>query len=258
MDVIVTAGGKPSPGQPLYEQTNGGYKALLDVQGKPMIQWVLDAIGEAAGPTRVVVVGLPVYSNLVCSRPLTILPDQGDMLRNLRAGVDEILENSPETRQVLAVSSDIPTITPEMVDWMISRVQESDHDLYYNVIERGLMEKRFPNARRTYLRLKEMEVCGGDLNAVSTAAVKADNPVYDQLIGSRKNPFRQASLLGFDTLVLLMLHRLTLEQAAALASKRLGIRGRAIRCPYAEIGMDVDKPGQLALVREDLARQKVL
>ena len=44
MNAIVTAGGIPQPGEPLYEVTQGGPKALLDIAGKPMVQWVLDAL----------------------------------------------------------------------------------------------------------------------------------------------------------------------------------------------------------------------
>ena len=47
MDAIVTAGGIPQPGEPLYEYTLGASKAMLDVVGKPMIQWVLDALEGA-------------------------------------------------------------------------------------------------------------------------------------------------------------------------------------------------------------------
>jgi hypothetical protein len=41
-----------------------------------------------------------------------------------------------------------------------------------------------------------------------------------------------------------------------MVSKRLGLRGRAVVCPYAEIGMDVDKPFQLEIMRADLSRSK--
>jgi hypothetical protein len=52
---------------------------------------------------------------------------------------------------------------------------------------------------------------------------------------------------------LVMLHALTLEKAANLASKRLGLRGRAVLCPYAEIAMDVDKPHQLEIMDAHLS-----
>ena len=44
MDALVVAGGIPKEGEPLYEYTQGKPKALLDVAGKPMIQWMLDAL----------------------------------------------------------------------------------------------------------------------------------------------------------------------------------------------------------------------
>ena len=46
MDAIVTAGGIPRPEDPLYTYSHGDSKALIDVAGKPMIQWVLDALGR--------------------------------------------------------------------------------------------------------------------------------------------------------------------------------------------------------------------
>ena len=46
MDAIVTAGGIPQPEDPLYTFSNGNAKALIDVAGKPMVQWVLDALGD--------------------------------------------------------------------------------------------------------------------------------------------------------------------------------------------------------------------
>ncbi|HEY3344785.1 MAG TPA: nucleotidyltransferase family protein [Anaerolineaceae bacterium] len=258
MHAIVTAGGTPQPKEPLYEETRGGYKALLEIHGKPMIQWVLDALSGAQLIERIIVVGLPIYTDLSCSKPMQIIEDQGNMIANIKAGVDELFKTHPSTQQVLAISSDIPTITSPMVDWMIQTVLESDDDVYYNVIERSVMERRFPNSRRTYTHLKELEVCGGDLNAIRASVATPENSLYARLIEARKNPIRQASILGFDTLLLLLLRQVSLEQAAVLVSKRLGINGRAILCPYPEMGMDVDKPHQLEMVRADLAKQSVV
>ncbi len=255
MHAVITAGGAPKPGEMLYEATQGRHKALLPIHGKPMIQWVIDALDGAPSIQRIVVVGLPQDTGLSSGHPLSLLPDRGDLMQNLRCGVDAIRDTEPGVKQLLAISSDIPTITPEMVEWMIKQVEASDHDLYYNVIERKTMESRFAGSRRTYLHLKDMEVCGGDLNAVKASAVSDENPMYKRLIAARKSPLRQALLLGIDTLILLLLHRLDLSQLAEKASRRLGIRGRVITCPYAEVGMDVDKPFQLEIVRNHLGRQ---
>jgi hypothetical protein len=47
------------------------------------------------------------------------------------------------------------------------------------------------------------------------------------------------------------------EQAAQRVSRHLKIRGRAIFCPYAEAGMDADKPFQVDILRRDLEKRKV-
>jgi molybdopterin-guanine dinucleotide biosynthesis protein A len=253
MDVIITAGGKPAEKEPLYNETRGGYKALLEIQGKPIIQWVLDAFSAAGLVDRVCVVGLPILTELTCSKPLTLLPDHGGMLENIRAGTVELFGAHPQDKKVLISASDIPAITPSMVDWMVNLVQQSDHDIYYNVIQRQIMETRYPGSRRSYLKLKDMEVCGGDLNAINASAVMDEKAIYRGLIDTRKNVLKQASLIGFDTLFFLLIRQLTLEEAVATVSKRLAIRARALVCPYAEIGMDVDKPGQLEMMRADLS-----
>lgn len=254
LDAIVTAGGRPEPKEALYNLTQGGYKAMLDLHGRPMIQWVLDALSGSGQVGRVVVVGLPITTDLTCSKPLVLLPDSGGMLQNIRAASQEILRTRPETEQVLAVSSDIPAVTPEMIDWMAERVQESDHDVYYNTIERSLMETRFPGSRRSYIHLKDREVCGGDLNALRVSSILDEKSIYQRLVDARKNPLQQATILGFDTLFLLMLRQLDLAGAEVQVCKRLGVRGRVLECPYPEIGMDVDKPFQFQMLRASLPR----
>ena len=253
MDAIVIAGGIPQAGEPLYEFTQGSPKALLDIAGKPMVQWVLDALSDSERVERVVIVSLPEDSGLQCAKPVTYVPNQGCMIDNIRAGVQKVQELNPAAHHVLTVSSDIPAIKPEMVDWLVNTAMQTDHDIYYNVITRQNMEARFPNSKRTYTRLKDIELCGGDMNMIRAQTVTANDALWERIVAARKNALKQASLIGYDTLFLLLFHLVTLEQAVNIVCKRLDITGRAIICPYAEIGMDVDKPHQLELLRADLA-----
>jgi hypothetical protein len=114
------------------------------------------------------------------------------------------------------------------------------------------MEARFPNARRSYVHLRGLEVCGGDMNIVRVD-LATDDRLWERLLAARKSVWRQASLVGWDTLFFLLLRRLELEVAVQRVSRRLHIRGRAHLFPHAEAGMDVDKPHQLELIRRDLA-----
>jgi GTP:adenosylcobinamide-phosphate guanylyltransferase len=255
MDALVVAGGIPKEGEPLYEYTQGIPKALLDVAGKPMIQWVLDALSNAEKIDGVVVIGLDETDEVHCEKIKAYVPNQGGLLENARAGMNKVLELDPETKQVVVASSDIPAITSEMVDWMVDNSEGTDLDLLYHAVTRQVMEKRYPESKRSYIRLKDLEVCGGDMNVVRAMAVTANEERLERIIDSRKNVFKQAAMIGYGTLLLLLLGRLDADGAIERVTKRLGITGRLVLCPYAEIAMDADKTHQLEILRADMAQK---
>jgi GTP:adenosylcobinamide-phosphate guanylyltransferase len=256
MDAIVTAGGIPQPEDPLYRYSNGDAKALIDVAGKPMVQWVLDALSDAKRVDNVIVIGLSPKSGVTCKKPLYFLSNQGRMLANIVAGVNKSLELNKKNKYVLVVSADIPTLKAEMVDWLVETCMETQADLYYGVCPKEVMEARFPNSKRTYTHLKDMDVCGADINVSHVRNATEHLDLWEQLIGTRKSPLKQAGIIGWGTLLALFLRRLTLEDAVHRVSERIGVKGRAIIWSQAEPCMDIDKPHQLELLREDLAKRQ--
>jgi len=253
VDAIVTAGGIPKPGEPLYPYTRGKAKALLEIAGRPMLQWILDALGGAQTIRRVVVLGLDEHdAPLRCAKTIGFLPNQGSMLGNMVAGAHWVLDQDPNSRHALMVSSDIPAITPEIVDWNVTTSLETDDEIYYSVIPQAAMEKRFPGSRRSYFKFKDGTVTAGDVNMVATRLLTHIPPAMQALIDARKNIFQQAGLIGFDTLFKLATRQLTLKEAEQTVSRRLKVRGRLLLCPHAEAGMDVDKPAQYELMKRDL------
>ena len=255
MDAIVTAGGIPQPDEPLYVYTKGESKAMVDIAGMPMIQWVLDALCEAKTVENIIVTGLSPKSNLKCKKPLHYLSNQGKMLENMIAGINKSQELSPKNKHVLLVSSDIPALKAEMVDWLVNACMETNDDIYYGVCPREVMEMRYPGSKRTYTKLRDMEVCGADINIVHVRMASVHLDMWEALITNRKNPIAQAGVMGVDTLYLLLTRQATLQDFVERVSKKIGVKGRAIVWPYAEPCMDVDKPNQLEMMRKDLARQ---
>lgn len=254
MDVIVLAGGKSTREDPLYEMAPDGLKSLVNIAGKPMVQWVLDALSDAKLVESVVVIGIDEANNLHCKKEIAFLKDEGSLISNIQQGCKYFDRIHPQNTHVITISADIPTLTAEIIDQSIEMYQKYDLDVCYTVLDRAVMEKRFPNSKRTYVKIKDGDVCGGDLNYIRKKAVLHPAGLWEQLIKNRKNPLKQAFLIGIDTLVLMALRRLTLDDAAKRVCKRLGITGKAVRSPFAEIGMDVDKPFQFEIVEKDLLR----
>jgi hypothetical protein len=60
-----------------------------------MVQWVLDALDAAETVERVVLIGLPENCGITSKKLSVLLPNQGDMLENIRGGVKKVLEIIP-------------------------------------------------------------------------------------------------------------------------------------------------------------------
>ena len=253
MDAIVLAGGVPAPDSALYPDTKGKAKAMLEIGGKYMIQWVLDALDQADTIDSIVIVGCEDCQTEIHSKKIiTFKPSTEDIILNFQRGADAVLQHDPDAESVAVVSSDIPLITVEGINWIINSSLASTEDLYYCVVEQSQMEKRFPGSARSYVKLRDMNVCGGDLAVINLELYKSKKDFWRKIFEARKSYLHQARLIGFDILILLLLRRLTFSETVKKVTRRLDITGQGLICPYPEIAMDIDKPHQLELARREL------
>jgi CTP:molybdopterin cytidylyltransferase MocA len=251
MNAFVAAGGIPDSDEPLYDLCQGQPKAMLDMAGKPMVQWVIDALDGASNIDHIVIVGLDKSYGLTSTKGLDYVPNQGGLLQNMIAGLERVRQIDPQEELALYTAADIPAITPEMVDWRAQVAMESPADLDYVAVERQVMEARFPTSNRSYVKFKDVEVCGGDMNVVRVSMI-VRGAFWDRLVEARKHPMRQAAMVGYDTLLLMLLRRLTLHDAERRICRRLKLEGHARLSPYAELAMDVDKPHQFEILNAAL------
>jgi molybdopterin-guanine dinucleotide biosynthesis protein A len=254
ISAIVLAGGLITADDPLYPVAGELKKSLLPVAGKPMVQWVIEAIDRATTVSRIILVGLEDKLWFETTKPVSALPDTGGMLTNIKQGLEKVNGQSSGNHIVLLASGDIPTITPEIVDWRVTEALQVGADINYAVVSKETMEARFPRSQRTYVRLRDMQVCGGDLN-VLRASIVAHDELWERIIAARKSAWRQVSMLGYDLLLQFLLRRITLEAAGRKVSERLGLAGFGTLSPYAELAMDVDKPAHLEVVEQAMRRR---
>jgi GTP:adenosylcobinamide-phosphate guanylyltransferase len=249
---VISAGWSPSENDPLAEYTQGKSKALIPIVGKPMIAHVVDALAASHHVEHFVIVALDPTADVRFPVPVEHVPDAGDIIGNAEAGLQYALSHYPDLDAVLLCSSDLPTITAPIVDALIEECFKTDHDLYYSVIERSVMEGRFPESRRSYVHLREGDFAGGDLILIRPTIAIGQRDLWQSLAAARKHPLQQARFVGLGLFLRLVTRRLSLSDAEHRISQVLNIRGRVIPFPYAEVGMDVDKPFQLDIVRAEL------
>lgn len=244
---LVLAGGLA--GADLHAYTGVRNKALIDINGKPMLRYVVDALTEAEHVDEIVVIGPPEeLGPALAGLPVTVVPDTGNMIDNIRAGAAHVAHNRP----MLISSSDIPLLTGPVVDAFLELCFKRPADLYYSIVEREVNERKYPLVKRTYVSLAEGTFTGGNLFMVDPAIVEPVAPKAREFIANRKRPLRMARLLGLGFLIKLLLRVLSIPELEAKIGKLWGVRGAAIICPYPEIGIDVDKPDDVQLVRAAL------
>lgn len=259
MDVLVGAGGVVERGDELAARFRPGRaKVLLPVAGKPMVQWVLDAIAASASLRRVFVAGLRSEEGLRCGeREVRCLPRERSLVASVQNGARAIRDAGADEDHALWVGGDLPLVRAEMLDWFVDQVRASDHDGYVAVVERDRMERRFPGAARTAVRFRDRQVCFGDVAAGRLqVVVEASHPLWTQMTQARKSPAKVAWSVGVWPLLRFASGRLTSTAALDVARCRFGVDIALIDCPWPEMAMDVDKVLQLDLVADELSARR--
>ncbi len=250
-DGLPQTGIRPEPG------THGMPHALTAIAGKAMGQWVLDALTGATQVESIVMVGADTVQALTSPKIVAHVTEQGRFLPNLVAGLERMHELRPDARYVLFCTADIPLITADMVNQVISRWEtlqkESEAEMYYHVIPRAVMEQRFAAANRKCIPLLEGDFAGANMHVLATNLAHRQQDLWGSLLDSRENILQQALRLGGDIVFKLMTRRLSMEELELYAPKRLGVRLKIVPSDFAEIGMEANKPFRLDICRAALA-----
>ena len=247
---VILAGRTPSERDELLEYTQARRKALIRIQGKEMVRYVTEALVDSGRIARLIIVGLEEdrVSDLDVDVPVTFVPNQDSLLGNLAAAIEEL----GPTRRAVFSSSDIPLLSPEAVRDFVDRCEASDADLCYAIVERSVMEDRFPGSGRSFRPLKDGHFAGGDLALVKPEAVTRAMEYVETFSSTRKSGLHTARAVGLGLAARFLFRRLSLEYAEKKAEELLQCTCKAIISPFAEIGMDVDKVHQYHLVRSML------
>ncbi len=246
------AGGAPRPGDLLHAEAGGGPKALIDVAGRPLAQWVLDALAAAEGIGRVLLVGPPEIEELDYAGELERVPAVGGLVDNLYAGIDRLIELDPAVERAAFCWSDIPLITGPMVDLFLAGAV-GWVDVEGGLVARGELEARFPEVEENWLRFREGSFVAADFGVFRPRMAAAMRQHLEGLVPWRKSPLRQAWLVGPGLLLTYLLGRLSLRGLEERLERRYAVRSRIQRVADPELGLDVDGPVNLEICRRMLA-----
>ena len=245
VNVILLAGAANTG--PLKDVSPVTNEALIDIGGKPMIQYVIDGLRQSSEVNRIVIVAPPgEIEPHVTGENLEFVPSSGHIVDNV-VNAARVL---PKSEEILIATCDIPLITGEIIDGLLALCRKTPADIYYPIVEKSVGEQKYPRVKRTYVNLQEGTFTGGNLFLVNPAIIETTAPKVYKFLDYRKNPLKMVTLLGFFFLLrYLVFKNLTLKELEQKISDMWHIKGAVVICPWPEVGIDVDKPSDLQLAR---------
>ena len=255
MTAIVLAGDR-TKADSLINHSAAGCKALIELDGQPMVRRVLDALQASRVVSDITMAG-PQADELATDAGLSALVAEGKV--NWRApeaspstsAYHAMRSVSPE-QPVLLTTADHPLLTPEIVDAFGRQSLADDVDVAVGLAPHALVTEAYPGIKKTVLRFSDGEFCGCNLFAFLTPEGRRAANFWRKIEQKRKKPLLVIGLLGWWAVIRYRLGLLPLEEALAKLSKRLGLRMRAVILPYANAAIDVDSIADLMLVKGSL------
>ena len=234
VDAVVLAGGDGAVIDPAVS-----VKGLVPIAGKPMVEWVVEALRQAETIADIAVV-MPSASGL---GPWTekvdrVVVSEGRFVDNVLTGVNSFESD----RRVLVVTGDVPALTGEAVDDFVLRSIERDAEVSYPLVRKSDMVEQFPGSERTFVRIEGGSVTGGNMTLLTRDLVRRNRDIGQRLFETRKSPVKMARVIGLRFIVKLITGRLKPSDVESKLGELLGGRCAAIYTVYASIGADVDKP----------------
>jgi GTP:adenosylcobinamide-phosphate guanylyltransferase len=238
--------GRRGPKDDLAEATGSSHRALLDVCGVPMLVRVIRALRASPSVGSITI-------SIDDERALDGIPelDEVALHRSLSSpsrSVLDFLESRPAGEPVLVVTADHALLNSEMVEHFAAESRASSADVLVALVEEKRIREAYPETTRTYLRFRGEGFSGANLFAFKGERAHRAAAFWVRAEQFRKQPWRLVSAFGPVALLLFLFRLLDLDAALVRASRGIGATVRAVRMPFAEAAIDVDRKSDLELV----------
>lgn len=234
VDAVILAGGEGEIIDPAVH-----IKGLVTVAGKPMVQWVAEALraSESIGEVAAVLPTAEGLGSWVDIVDKVVVSDER-FIDNALAGIAAFRND----RHVLVTTGDLPALTPEAVDHFVAESLARKADISYPLVRESDMLEQFPGSERTFVRIKGGPVTGGNMMLITPEVASRAREIGQRLFETRKSPVRMARVVGARFIWRVLTGTLVPADVEAKLGELLGGTCAAIYTAHASIGADVDKP----------------
>lgn len=237
---------------PLLAHSGASCKALVEIDGEPMVLRVIEALRESHSVDQVLLAG-PAQQYLEASAPLSAALTREEVnwiapRNSPSSSAYHAMQSLPDSTPILITTADHPLLRADIVDHFLLQARASGADVAVALAGFADIQARFPHARKTVLRFRDGGYCGCNLFAFMTPQSRTLADAWRKVEQQRKNPLRVISQLGWWSVLRYVAGQLTLDAALQQLSKRLHLDIKPVLMPFPESAIDVDSIADQELV----------
>ncbi len=240
---LVLAAQRPGIIDPLAEKGGVSHKCLIDMDGTPMIERVLDSLlgSDHIGQILISIDDPDALSTVsavqkcVSSGKINVTPSA----ENLYRSVKDALSNNVEF-PVAICTADNALQTAEMIDYFCEHFDKEDAEVGVSVTPAELIWSKYPEGQRRPYVLRDGKFSNCNLYALRSINSLEAAKAFEGGGQFGKSAKRILQAFGLVNLLLYKYGNLSLDDVFRRVSKRLGLKIRPVIMPFAEAPIDVD------------------
>jgi hypothetical protein len=155
---------------------------------------------------------------------------------------------------VLVTTADHPLLTVDMVEAAIAGAKGADVGV--GVVARRTLLAAYPGNKRTWLNFADDGFTGANLFALTGEPARKALMAWSEVERDRKKAIKLIWHFGPWLALRALTRTVTLAGAMRAAGRKLGFVAVPVVLPWAEAGIDVDKPSDHALAEKILAARR--
>jgi len=228
---------------PVADYAGVSHKGLIVLGGETLLTRVLRALDQA-GATRIGVStsDVTIVDALQGVAKANPLPAAGGPSQSVHDGAS-----------LMVTTVDHALLQPEWITEFIDKAP-ADADFAVLMAPEAVVRAAAPKTQRTYWRFKDGGYSGCNLFLLKNERALNAVAFWRKAESFRKQPWRIAAMLGPVMLVRYALGLMTIDETLARLGRAAGVSAVVVRSSYGLAAVDVDKPGDLDLVRTIVER----
>lgn len=254
INVLILAGTRPK-GDPVAQAEGKSSKAFVEVDGRPMIDQVLDTISTWPSVGEII---LSMPKSEIDSGQSALLRDftRHNKIKRVETGTTPCrsimlaMEGIPTNNALLVTTADHPLLTHDILNEFVDESWRTSADFTAAIAETDMVEQAYPQVKRTRVPLTDGAIGGCNLFLFKTPQARNVVKFWRKVEENRKKPIRMARTIGLGILVRFVFKKLSRDHLRKTLEKKTEAKIALPMMSNPHAAIDVDKKEDLALVRQ--------